>query len=386
MKKALACILAAALCLSMSAPAFAANTSFTDVPASHWANAAISEMAERGVVRGDGGGRFAPDKSVTSAEFSVMLCNLFFSKELAAYDGDTDYWWMPAMNTADEAGAIERTTAWQYCEKGIWDVEIVEAPMNRFDMAQAMYSTLKAKGVEMPGAAELTAAQKQIPDFAETPYFYQDAVSAMYSMGLLSGVDATGNFNGTGEMTRAAACIALSNMAAQVEGTAKTPEKPAESEQPVETEKPAETETPVQPEVTEEPASETSELDAMREAMLAIINAERAKEGASALKLDDKLCEAAQIRANELPELFEHTRPDGTACFTVFKEVKFTSYTTAGENIACGQPTVESVMNSWMNSPGHRANILNPDFSKIGIGLIQTGSGYSYYWVQMFAG
>ena len=61
------------------------------------------------------------------------------------------------------------------------------------------------------------------------------------------------------------------------------------------------------------------------------------------------------------------------------------SYRTAGENIAKGQKTPEEVMNAWMNSPGHRANILNPDFTKLGLGVAKDSNG-TLYWSQMFIG
>ena len=60
------------------------------------------------------------------------------------------------------------------------------------------------------------------------------------------------------------------------------------------------------------------------------------------------------------------------------------SYTSAGENIAMGQETPQEVMNAWMNSDGHRKNILNPDFTELGVGIAAKGS--SLYWTQMFIG
>ena len=78
--------------------------------------------------------------------------------------------------------------------------------------------------------------------------------------------------------------------------------------------------------------------------MFKLVNQERAKEGLPALKLDATLCQAAQKRAKEIKTKFDHTRPDGTGCFTVFKEFGI-SYMAAGENIAAGQTTPKQVMN-----------------------------------------
>lgn len=117
------------------------------------------------------------------------------------------------------------------------------------------------------------------------------------------------------------------------------------------------------------------------EAVLELMNAARAEEGTSGLKLNDDLCKAAQIRAEEIAELFSHTRPNDTKCFTVLEDIGWQKgYRALGENIAMGQTTPEIVMDSWMNSPGHRANILNADFKEVGIARSQNG------WVQFFWG
>lgn len=119
--------------------------------------------------------------------------------------------------------------------------------------------------------------------------------------------------------------------------------------------------------------------------VLKLVNKERKKYGLSALELDEKLCRAADKRAKETVSLFSHTRPDGTDCFTVLEEYGI-GYRSVGENIAAGQRTAKDVVAAWMNSPGHRANILSPSYEKLGVGLMKTQSGYGYYWVQLFVG
>ena len=114
------------------------------------------------------------------------------------------------------------------------------------------------------------------------------------------------------------------------------------------------------------------------EAVLELVNKARAAQGVDALTLDPDLCKAAAIRAEELGTYFSHDRPDGTSCFTVFEEVGIKSYHAAGENIAMGYTDAVMVMEGWMNSPGHRANILSEDYSRIGIA--RSGSA----WVQLF--
>ena len=114
-----------------------------------------------------------------------------------------------------------------------------------------------------------------------------------------------------------------------------------------------------------------------------LVNEERKKEGLSALSSTDAaLNKAAQKRAEEISKVFSHSRPDGSSCFTVLKEFGV-KYSAAGENIAAGQKTPEAVMNCWMNSAGHKKNILNPSYKKIGVGCFEKNG--CKYWVQLFA-
>ncbi len=113
-----------------------------------------------------------------------------------------------------------------------------------------------------------------------------------------------------------------------------------------------------------------------------LVNAERAKEGLSALTIDPKVEKAATVRANEIQSNFDHTRPNGSSFSTALTE-QGVSYRGAGENIAWGQRTPQEVVTAWMNSPGHRANIMNKSYTHIGVGNTQNSSG-TQYWVQLF--
>lgn len=117
-----------------------------------------------------------------------------------------------------------------------------------------------------------------------------------------------------------------------------------------------------------------------------IVNQERANVGLAPLAYDEQITYAATQRSYEMAvhSYFQHARPDGRSCFTVMKEYGV-SYRRAGENIAAGQETPEIVMNAWMNSPGHKANILKPEFTKIGVGIAANQYG-RIYWTQLFTG
>lgn len=126
----------------------------------------------------------------------------------------------------------------------------------------------------------------------------------------------------------------------------------------------------------------TTTEDSYVDEVIRIVNEERAKQGLQPLKKNNDLCKVAGIRATETTSLFSHTRPNGESCFTILKEYNI-SYMTVGENIAAGQQTPAEVMNAWMNSQGHRENIMNSSFGQIGVGVVKGGS-YGIYWVQMF--
>lgn len=115
-----------------------------------------------------------------------------------------------------------------------------------------------------------------------------------------------------------------------------------------------------------------------------LTNEYRRKYNLSPLELDYNLCMAAMIRAKELSVKFEHTRPNGELCFSVLKEYGFRMYSSRGENIACGYTTPEKVIAGWMNSEGHRARILDPDYELVGIGFYYDEKAESCYWSQFF--
>lgn len=161
-------------------------------------------------------------------------------------------------------------------------------------------------------------------------------------------------------------------------------ETPAPETQPPITQPPV-----IQPPTTQPPATQPpapSGISEYQAEVLRLVNVERAAVGLSPLEADLTLMQAAQIRADETVQLFSHTRPNGESCFTVLSELGI-SYRSCGENIAAGFSTPEQTVNQWMNSEGHRANILNPSFTHLGVGYVnRSGTQYRNYWTQMFVG
>lgn len=135
---------------------------------------------------------------------------------------------------------------------------------------------------------------------------------------------------------------------------------------------------------TTAPTQAPSGLSAMEQEVLALVNSERAKNGLSALSWADDIAAVARAHSSDMINrgFFSHTNPDGESPFDRLKNNGI-SYRTAAENIAYGQKTPADVMNAWMNSSGHRANILNKNVTELGVGAVKNNNG-TIYWTQVF--
>ncbi|MBQ5633122.1 MAG: hypothetical protein IIU99_08450, partial [Treponema sp.] len=119
---------------------------------------------------------------------------------------------------------------------------------------------------------------------------------------------------------------------------------------------------------------------AKAEAIVKLVNEERVRLGLNELVIDEAMMTASETRAKEQKTMFSHTRPDGTKCFTVFDQYEIPA-NYRGENLASGSKcTPELVMQMWIASEGHYANIKNDRFSRIGVGYYESGK-YGY-WAQ----
>lgn len=365
MKQRLHFLMALVLALCLTAPALAAG--FTDVPDSHWASGYIQRAYEEDWVHGMGGGKYAPAGTLTRAQFLTMVTNAFFSDDLDKVSVPDGSPWYAACWSVAQANGLQTGTSMERLS------DLTDS-VSRYDMAQVIVNTLSGEGISASDS-EARAAQAAIRDWSGVPAGYRDAVSGAYALGILNGRN--GSFDGTATMNRAEAATVLCRMDDAISG-AQTPDT-----QTPDTQKP-ETQTPE----TQAPAQNTSTPEELAAEVVRLVNVERAKEGLAPLGTYDSLTKAAQIRAPEIVTLFSHDRPDGTSCFTAMDQTgaKKGAYTW-GENIAAGNATAAATVEQWMNSPGHRANILNAKFTHIGVGYQHSaGSTYGHYWVQMFTG
>lgn len=176
--------------------------------------------------------------------------------------------------------------------------------------------------------------------------------------------------------------------------------QPPETKPPVT--QPPETKPPAtQPPATEPPATQPPATDpptdpydiykdtvtALEQEIMDLINAEREKAGLEPLAIDPRLCAITSVRAYECSILFDHTRPNGKDCFSVLEEYGFLYYRRCGENIlfcSVGYYDAAEMVGMWMNSEGHRGNILSEDFNKMGLAVYEA-NGF-YYAANLFTG
>ena len=128
------------------------------------------------------------------------------------------------------------------------------------------------------------------------------------------------------------------------------------------------------------PQNDTSVTNYEQE-VVRLVNEIRAKNGLGSLTYDWELSRVARYKSQDMKDknYFSHTSPTYGSPYQMMQQFGIT-YRTAGENIAKGYASPQAVVNAWMNSPGHRANILNASYTRIGVGYVASGN----YWTQMF--
>jgi uncharacterized YkwD family protein len=136
----------------------------------------------------------------------------------------------------------------------------------------------------------------------------------------------------------------------------------------------------------DKPAAPVGNFSAFQKEVVDLVNVERTNRGLNPLKLDEKLSNVATTKSQDMIDknYFDHNSPTYGSPFDMMKQFGI-SYKSAGENIAMGQKSPKEVVTAWMNSQGHRENILNSSFTDIGVGIAKNSSG-SIYWTQMFIG
>ena len=209
-KRMISLILSLTLLLSLSVPAFAATSHFTDVPTSHWAYTQIERAYSDGVIAGTAGnaanytGVFSPSGTLTEAQFVTIMTRAFFNDELEAAKkavGSNAKWYAAAQKVAEDQHLLTFVQG------------KMDAPITRYDMAAIMTNIMSAK--EFPGRPDVTKIEEtynKIADFKSIPNSYQVSVASVFAMGLIAGTDSKGTFAGSSYMNRAQAAVVYGRM------------------------------------------------------------------------------------------------------------------------------------------------------------------------------
>ena len=295
-----------AMTVASIGPMLAATPSFSDVPTSHWAYQQISEMTSEGLITGYGNGKDEPQNSVSYGAFSLLVARAFYAEDMAEY-----------MRTNNVSASTKTGVAILNLHDVLAGTRIEGKPdyeagnmLTRDDMSIIMYNVLRDTGSPLPSDFEMSSAQGAIKDLSSIDASRRTAVTACYSLGLLTG-RSDGTFGPTANMNRAQAAVVLSRLRIYIRengGSTSPVEIPTQKpvENPVEQPKPEES-TVTAPEVTDGPLFKMLDGENAQQMMDRI--------NASTTYQEGYLTNGKPITEENIKELlakFEETMPHGT--------------------------------------------------------------------------
>ncbi|KNF07183.1 S-layer-like domain-containing protein [Gottschalkia purinilytica] len=314
---------------SVSTVAYGTNISFKDVPNNHWAKQYIETLASSGTISGYPDGTFKPENNVTRGEFSRLIVDPFF-KNLSTDSGNfkdvsVGDWYSSYVATAVDNGLIAG-----YEDKTFKPNNNITRVETAVIVGRFLKNDISVTDNEVNNILSKFNDKAQIPNWAKTD------VARIIKSGIMSGVSNT-QFSPNSNTTRAqAATVIYGTISFKIESE-----------------------------------------------VVRLTNIERNKIGLAPFTIDFNLGKVARIKSQDMADknYFDHTSPTYGSPFEMMKKFGI-KYMAAGENIAKGYSSAEGVVNGWMNSPGHKANILSSNFGKIGVGYVKK-NGVTY-WTQMF--
>ncbi|WP_052158824.1 S-layer homology domain-containing protein [Halobacillus sp. BBL2006] len=334
-------IFSLALMFSVFSGTVSASDSFQDVDQVPWADEEIEYLSEQGIIQGYGDGQFGPKDNVTRAQAALMLVNSLYPDAKADQapefkDVSNGSHYSNAIAVANEKGLVEGYPDGTFKPS---------APITR---AEAAVIIDNAYGVER--------ADDSV-DFSDITSldWAKGSVLDLSSQHIINGYP-DGLFKPNQSINRAEFSVTL---AATMNHTFIN-----ESERLA--------------------GFSNHELSAFEKRVVELTNEERTSQGLEPLAIDTSLSRVAQYKSRDMiiNSYFAHESPTYGSPFDMMGEYNIT-YQSAAENIAAGMRTPEGVVNAWMDSPGHRKNILDGDLTHIGIGYVE-GGPYGHYWTQMF--
>lgn len=312
---------------------------FLDVSNSAWYVSAVEYVYANNIMSGIGNNMFDPNGYTSRAMMVQILYNMEGRPVVTISNHFTDVspdaWYASAVEWAMQKGITSGVSATKFAPN---------KDVTRQEVACFLYKYASFKGKDVSGRNSLS----RFGDYEQVASWAVEAIQWANNAGIISGTD-KGMLNPLGNATRAENASMMQRYMMSDSNS-------------------------------DSGNNNISQL-VYAEQVVALVNEERAKENLAPLTMTESLKTVAEVRAEEISVLFAHQRPNGTSCFTVLREHGI-SFMCAGENIAYGYPSPESVVEGWMNSPGHRANIMDADFGHIGVGYYVKDS--RAYWVQLF--
>lgn len=345
----------------------------------HWAKKNIERIVQQGYMKGYEDRTFRPSRKVSKEELSVIALSMLEDSSIDTIVGFEDI-------------------------RGRWSEEIIKKsvaldlvqPLNsqsfaplqhatRAEVVKAIHQVLQYRGISF--------AERSVHflDIVNTPY--QKEIEEIASLKIIGGYP-DGNFVPGGFITRAEMATLLMRTDALLRGEQIETAQKITREEHIKVRELPKKEPVVEAETTviQKISIETQTGEAIvsgsysknqAQRVLELVNQQRAKAGVPALLWDEDLREAAEFRAAEISEKFSHQRPNGEDCFSLASlGTRF-----HGENIAAFPRSAEEVVDLWMDSPGHRSNILNPDYTHLNVAVFTEQHPKKYngkYWVQLF--
>ena len=306
---------------------------FPDVHPNEKAYQAVEEMAARDLISGFPDGTFRQNDPVTRAQSTIFLGRV---QGVDGYENAR----LPYSDVAPSQAAFPYIAYYAY--------------QHVFELGNRFYPDTKVTRAEMARTVVRALGLKGTPDrpFRDVPASHPDAsfINALAANGLTAGVG-NNQYNPSGVVTRGQMAIFMLN----IDNFLGTDQSPV---------------------YTIDPSFVPNETE---RAIGQLVNEERARYGLAPVKLANDISFVARTKSKDMNDrgYFDHTSPTYGSPFQMLTDFGL-QYSTAGENIASGYSDAAAVMEGWMNSPGHRSNILNPAFKEIGVGV------YNRYYTQMF--
>lgn len=343
MKKTTIIIILVLLLLTSNISLADKSISFKDISPTDWYNNTVTFLVKRGGIAGYPDGSFKPNNAITKAEFIKTLVLSLGLSDIKYVEG---HWANGYIEKAEDINIIEKD----------W-LKDIDKPISRYEMARVISNTLTYKKESTP--SDIAKYKELITDFDKIPSTYNgetngkslnECVLEAFTKGIVTGYP-NGTFQGGQTLTRAEASAVIVRV---LDNSSR-----------------------VMPEI--------KAILSFEEEVLRLVNIERNNASLNSLTLSKDLSKVALLKSEDMAmfNYFDHNSPNYGSPFEMMTEMGI-SYRSAGENIAKGYLTSEMVVEAWMNSPGHRANILSSLFSKMGVGVYQADIKSIIYWTQMF--